>query len=146
MQMMENDLQRIRGQEQGLAEGLGRAVRGGEPAKSSLPFDINSEPSHWLSQVLSSERDVENGRQELTGRISGHEPVEGSSGKTEGREGGREGDIAIGWLNTCLCGVTSPHTIIAIRGWRNTSGLHVYSTLRTQMAPVALFIHVMIAD
>ena len=89
MQMMEKDFEQTQGQE---ARELGRAVGGREQAKSPLPFDLNSHSSHWLSRVLSSEREGEHGRQKLMSR-AGHKHVEGNAGKTEGeREGGREGD------------------------------------------------------
>ena len=92
MQMMEEELEQTRGRGQGLARELGSAVGGREQAKSSHPLYVSGEPSHWLTRVLSREREVEHGRQELTSRVAGHELVEGNAGKREERrEGGREG-------------------------------------------------------
>ena len=95
MQMMEEELERTRGRGQGSARELRSTVGGREQAKSSLPFYVSSEPSHRLSRVLSSEREVELGRQDLTGRVAGHEVVEGNAGKREEKEREREGDF--GW-------------------------------------------------
>jgi hypothetical protein len=81
MQMMEEELERTRGRGQGLARELGSAVGGREQAKSVLPLYVTSEPSHRLSQGFSREREVERGRQELTGRVAGHELVKGNAGK-----------------------------------------------------------------
>ena len=122
MQMMEEELEQTRGRGQGLARELGSAVGGREQAKSSHPLCVDSgEPSHWLTRVLSREREVEHGRQELTSRVAGHELVEGNAGKREEREGGRD------WAGTS--GVRS-HTNLAIPEWRQTPGPPVFHTLR----------------
>ena len=120
MQMMEEELEQTRGRGQGLARELGSSVGGREQAKSSLPFYVSSgERSHWLSRVHSSEREVVHGRQELTGRVAGHELVEGSAGKreeiqgaSEEREGGREGGRY--WLRSggYVHSASRPHTQI----------------------------------